>query len=69
MSKTLEWVRFYGDIVDTRHVLPVGQVVLRARDAGMPMIALWKDNVTVDEQGRVFVRIGSKVTHLGTEEV
>ena len=69
MNKDLDWVRFYGKVVDTRTTLRKGYVALKTDKEGT-ILGTHKGNVYVDEENdRVFISRHATMQILGTEEV
>jgi hypothetical protein len=69
MKETLEWVRFYGKVVQTGAILRKGYVALKTDKEGV-ILGTHEGNVHVDEEkGRVFINKNATMQILGTEEV
>ena len=69
MSKELDWVRFYGKVVQTGTVLRKGYVALKTDKEGI-ILGTHEGNVSIDtENDRIFINRHATMQILGTEEV
>lgn len=68
MSKTLEWVRFYGSVVDVR--IDYGnRVVLKAFDDKVGYISVNINDFYVRNDGKVFIRETAMLRREGQNEI
>ena len=69
MKKTLEWVRFYGKVVETGSILAPGYVALKTDKEGVIMSARKEDVYFDEDKGRLFINKNATLRILGTKEI